>query len=361
MAKKQDIAKIDSNFTMKVFENLEMEYYDATESPFSITGLWWYDRDKQFCRLPIRDHEKVNEGVTVGAWYTAGVQIRFRSNARQIGVVAQLRELSEMPHMPLSGNSGFDFYLGTGNSKKFVAAARPVYHGEYIKQLVIDDECEEMREWTVYLPLYNGVKQLSLAVNKGAVIEPPTPFTVQQPILFYGSSITQGGCASRPGNSYAAHLCRWVDANMINLGFSGSARAEDKMIELLCEIEPSVFVLDYDYNAPDAEHLEQTHEKLFKAFRQTHPRIPIIIVTKPDFDNGYECSIKRRDIIKKTYDNAVQAGDNKVWFVDGELLFEKDDRDACTVDGCHPNDLGFYRMAKNIYPAVKDSLNSIQE
>lgn len=356
MAYVQDITKVDGNFCAAGYEELDLVFYDISKSPFEMSGLSFYEKDKSFCRLPVECLDKASQGVKMLAWHTSGVQVRFRTDARQIAVSVELRELSEMSHMSLSGNSGFDLYLGSGNRKRFVKSLRPAFHQANIEQLAFDSSSDDMREWTLYLPLYNGVNSVRLGINKGATIEPPQKFMIEKPIVFYGHSITQGGCASRPGNSYTSQVCRWLDANMVNLGFSGSALGEIEIAEVIAKIDASVFVMDYDHNAPTPEHLSSTHENMFKLIRKHQPNLPVVFVTKTDFDQNPQESTLRRQIIRQTYQNAKDAGDKKVWFVDGQTLLGKEDRDACTVDGCHPNDLGFYRIAKNIFPYIEEAV-----
>ena len=125
------------------------------------------------------------------------------------------------------------------------------------------------------------------------------------------------------------------------------------MAELICGYDMSCFVMDYDHNAPTLEHLKETHEPFFKYVRERHPELPIILVSRPD-----NCDDERINVILNTYNNAVKAGDKNVYFINGKDLFTDKDRDACTVDGCHPNDLGFYRMAKAIAPVVKKALET---
>ena len=134
----------------------------------------------------------------------------------------------------------------------------------------------------------------------------------------------------------------------LNLGFSGNAKGEDSITEYMANLDMSVFVLDYDHNAPSAEHLEATHEKVYKAIRAKHPDIPIIIASAvPELGWTRELQKKRRDIIYATYKNAVEAGDKNVYFLNGEEFFSKEITfDYCTVDGCHPNDVGMLMMAK---------------
>lgn len=205
-----------------------------------------------------------------------------------------------------------------------------------------------MADYTINFPLYDGVKELYIALKKGAVILEPTPYSHSVPVVYYGSSITQGGCASRPGNSYEAIISRRLDVDYRNLGFSGSGKAEDLMAQYLADLEMSIFVCDYDYNAPDVEYLEKTHLPLYRAVRSKQPNVPIIFVSAPDILMDPETFVPRREVIRRTYTIALEEGDRNVYFIDGAELFDGDDWDSCTVDGCHPNDLGFYRMAMRI-------------
>ncbi|MBO5653197.1 MAG: hypothetical protein J6S44_03180, partial [Clostridia bacterium] len=158
---------------------------------------------------------------------------------------------------------------------------------------------------------------------------------------------------------YQSMISRRFDLDFINLGFSGSARGEDIMVDYLTTFEPSVFVCDYDHNAPTVEHLENTHYRLYSRYRAVRPNTPIIFVTKPDFDNNPEENSRRRAVVRATYDRALAEGDKNVRFIDGETLFGDSDRSACTVDGCHPNDIGFWRMAQVIGDAVGEVLGLI--
>jgi hypothetical protein len=147
-----------------------------------------------------------------------------------------------------------------------------------------------------------------------------------------------------------------LGTELINFGFSGCGRGELAVAQAISELELSAFVMDYDHNAPDPEHLKATHEAFFKEVRKHRPDLPIILVSKPDFDTNSWENMLRREIIQETYDNALNSGDQHVYFVDGETLFGDYERDACTVDGCHPNDLGFMRMADVITPVVKEAI-----
>ncbi len=352
------IETIDRNFETKKIGNKELIFTGITEAPFVLTGFYWFDKEKKFLRLPEKSLTLMSEGVAFLAWHTSGGMVRFRTNSTSLAIKAKLREVPMMMHMPATGSAGFDLYEGYGTNKIFWRNAKPEYNSDEIDTILFENETAEMREFTIYFPLYNGVKEISLGFDKGSDIEAPSEFTINKPVVFYGSSITQGGCASRPGIAYTHLLTRWLDANMINLGFSGNARGEREMAELIASIDMSVFVYDYDHNAPDVEYLKQTHKPFFEIIRKARPDLPIIIVGRPDYDKGAKDSDLRRDVIYRTYSDALNAGDERVFFVDGERLFGSDNRDACTVDGCHPNDLGFYRMAKTILPNIRRALSA---
>jgi lysophospholipase L1-like esterase len=282
--------------------------------------------------------------------------------------------------MSVSGISGFDIYLGCGPRKKYLNTAIPLLNFKQGKtglektfgfdtpSTEADYKLEnflfnrgtfpDLLEVSINFPLVDGVKNLQIGVAPESAILPPTPFKHSKPIAFYGTSITQGGCASRPGNAYTNILGRWLDSPVLNFGFSGSGRGEPAMARAIAELELGAFVLDHDANAPSVGHLEQTYEPFFKIIREKHPAIPVLIMSRPNYDSCPADSDARVSVIRRTYDNAVAAGDRNVYFIHGKTLFGKKDRDACTVDGCHPNDFGFMRMAYKIYPVLKNPIEA---
>ncbi len=360
MNKNKKIEDIDQNFRAQELNSKKYHFFKITEKPFELDGFAWFDKEKEFCRLPakiISKESSLNDGAKGLSWCTSGAMIRFKTNSSDIAIRAELRDKGIMDHMPLSGQSGFDLYFRTDKGLSFHRNIRPSSATpDFVEGVFAENLDGEMRECVIYLPLYNGIKTMEIGLAPGTKVKAPSMLKHQDPILFYGSSITQGGCASRPGNAYTHFLTRWLDANMINLGFSGCGRGEIEMAECIASLKLSAFVMDYDHNAPNPEHLEKTHEIFFRTIREKHPHLPIVIASKCDFDNNVEINSKRREIIKRTYSNAVKAGDRKVYFVDGEKMFGQTDRDACTVDGCHPNDIGFLRMAETILPVLKKAL-----
>lgn len=346
------IEDIDRNFVTASLGDIKLHYIEVGTAPLQPYGLAWYEQEKQFCRLPQAALPSCNAGVQELAWHTAGAQLRFKSDCLNLALQVELRGPSNMAHMPASGQSGFDLYLGSGRNKRYVKTAIPPHAADRYEALIFSQERAEMQEFTLNFPLYNGVNKLRLGFSPGAQLAAAEPYTVSKPVLFYGSSITQGGCASRPGNAYPQLLAQKLDFECLNLGFSGSAKGETLMAELIAGISLSAFVLDYDHNAPTPEHLQQTHYPFYSLIRTRQPELPIIMVSMPDVDLKQETAELRRNIIEQSYKKALVEGDKNVYMIDGFKLFGDTYRDACTVDSVHPNDLGFQRMAECLRPCL---------
>ena len=349
---KLDITAIDKNFLNgSIFEKEGLVWKSITESPFKIYGLAVCEGE-DFFRLPDALAKQVSEGVYNLSKHTAGGRVRFRTDSKRIALSCVPRNEGFMSHMPLSGSAGIGIYV----NGEFISTVRPA-NGDGVRfEGAIETE-GILRDVELYLPLYNGITELKIGLCEGSNLLEPRPYTVEKPVVYYGSSITQGGCASKPGNSYQGFVSRWLDSDHINLGFSGNAKGEPIMAEYIAGLEMSAFVLDYDHNAPNAEHLKATHEQFFEIIRKANPTLPIIIASKSDTDGAKRADAdKRRAVIEQTYNNAIRNGDRHVYYIDGRKLFGEQDRCDCTMDGAHPNDLGFYRMAQAFYPVIKQAL-----
>lgn len=361
------IEEIDSNFKVASFGDREVVYLDILKPPFSLEGFPWGDPAKgEFFRLPADFTDKdVNAGCLWNSHHWAsGGAIRFRSDSPYITIRATLSAPCDMNHMTRTGSMGFDIYCGPAKKMYHVGSAQIDRDMKEVERMLVDrDQTDDtgMRDWQVNFPLYGGVQKVELGFAKGSAVEAPAPHKCGK-IVFYGSSITQGGCASRPGNNYCSMLCRAVDAEQINMGFSGCGKGEIAVAKVIANLKGlGAFVMDYDHNAPSEDHLMKTHEKFFKAIRKKYPNLPVIMMTKPDSWN-YKMkagNARRRSIVKATYDKAIAAGDKHVYFISGDTLFGKYDREACTVDTCHPNDLGFYKMYRTVLPVLRKALKEI--
>nr|WP_300838517.1 SGNH/GDSL hydrolase family protein [uncultured Acetatifactor sp.] len=351
------ISEIDRNLAAQSKLDIKgLQYRNALEEPFDIYGLYRPKETGQYRRLPMEVAERVNEGVAGLCSHTAGGRIRFRTDSPYVAVKAKLTGHCFMPHMPLTGSHGLDLYVYDGVSDVFQGTFVPPVDSPEDYESVLYTAEAKMREITIHLPLYSGVAELYIGLDENAKAEHGRKYRPGKPVLYYGSSITQGGCASRPGNHYPTAIARENNTDFLCLGFSGSARGEPEMAEYLAGLPASVFVCDYDHNAPDREHLEHTHAALFQRYRQTNPDTPVIFVSKPDIRLWNDMDVRRRDVVYQTYIEALRGGDRKVYFVDGFQLFSGNRRYDCTVDGCHPNDLGFARMAEVIGEMVRHCL-----
>ncbi len=345
----KSIGDIDSNLKVKnSFSVDDLCLYDVRNEPFDIYGLYNPKTEHIFKRIPDDVAKSTNEGVARLAKNTAGGRVRFTTDSSYIAIKAVMPTITHFSHMTLAGTSGFDLYVDQGGKGIYIGTFMPPYDMSDGYESIIEFPNREIRSVTIHFPIYNDVSTLYIGLQADATLSHGAKYKYTKPILYYGSSITQGGCASRPGNCYPNIISAKLDCDHINLGFSGSARAEDVMAEYIATLDYSIFVCDYDHNAPSVEYLNATHEKMFLKIRQTHPNKPVIFMSKPDFDKDVKNSIIRREVIYKTYINARSHGDQNVYFIDGERLFMNNNRDACTVDGCHPNDAGFVRMAETV-------------
>ena len=340
------IDRIDRNLAQTGPPSKYLCYYDVCNHPFVLYGVT-KTQSTGFVRLPEEVAAQVSEGVQCLCHQTAGGRVRFCTDSTEIALHAFLPELEYFPHMSLLGSSGFDLYVHGEYGFEYCKSFIPSYENTTEILASIQFSHREMREIIIHFPLYQAVDKLLIGLDQNSEISTPSGYSIACPIVFYGSSITQGGCASRPGNAYQAIISRMLDCDFVNLGFSGNAKGEPSMAEYISGLDMTAFVYDYDCNAPDAQYLQKTHEPFFKIIRNKQPSLPVIMVSRPDFAADRKANGVRRDIIRKTYENAPPT-DNNVYFIDGEHLFDGNQPDSCTVDGCHPNDLGFMRMAKKI-------------
>ena len=358
------IDKVDKNLIVNTeIQEENIAFYDVKNDPFKIYGLYNPQKEDVFKRMPSDIAKATSEGVYILHTNTAGGRVRFKTDSEYVAISVKVRDIHLMSHMALAGISGFDMYVKDENGYKCEKTFFPCPNGvtsplETEKrggyEGIYHFGERKMRDITLNFPLYNDVQGLFVGVEENAEILEGDLYKYDKPIVCYGSSITQGGCASRPGNAYSNILSRMFDADVYNLGFSGSAEAEDVMADYIAGLDMKVFIYDYDYNAPSDEHLKNTHEKMFKKIREKNPDLPVIMISRPDYHYS-EKRENRRAIIKTTYQNALDAGDKNVYFINGSEFFAECG-DSATVDNCHPNDLGFMCMAKRIAEVLKEIL-----
>ncbi|MBN2851373.1 MAG: hypothetical protein JXQ23_01400 [Clostridia bacterium] len=303
-----------------------------------------------FQRLPDEVIEKLPHLKGL-AFNTSGIRLSFYTDSRKMGIFSRQSTIPTYSHMPRISMSGYDLYI----DKKFVQYLCPSYgENEYTAELELNQKNEKILV-DLYFPLYGDVEAFEMTLDDDCLLEPNTYSLYDKQIVFYGSSITQGGCASRNGLSYVNMLSTMLDTRVYNLGFSGNAKGEREMAEYISSLDMSLLVYDYDHNAGPA-HLAMTHDPFFTLIRKKHPKLPVIFASRCDFEKDTLESTKNRRIIMQTYLEALNDGDQHVYFVDGREMFKDEEREMCTVDNCHPNTLGFYRMAKTFIKTIKQAM-----
>jgi lysophospholipase L1-like esterase len=327
-------------------------------SKWGVEGKGWSETTRYYDRLPSKA-----EGVVPGVvWnlsrHSAGMAVLFETDADKIQ--AHYRLLSDelaMPHMPATGVSGVDLY---GKDEKgrwgWVGVSKPA--AQDVTATLADGLLPGRRTYLLYLPLYNGVESLEIGVPEGAAFQPVAP-RPKKPIVYYGTSIAHGACASRPGMAFPAILGRWLDCPVINLGFSGNGRMGAEVVNLLAELDASVFVIDCLPNM-DAVAVAERTEPLVRRLREAHPETPIVLVEDRTYGNTPFLPSRRqrhdtsRAALRAAYERLTKAGVENLIYVEGEAVLG-DDGEA-TTDGSHPSDLGMMRMAEALAPVLKPLL-----
>ena len=347
------LSDYDKNFDVLTSSSKQdIGFYNILEEPFKIYGL--IDKE-HYRRLPKEFSAKVSGGVDALCRNTAGGRVRFKTDSAYIAVKVFVPTVNLMPHMALAGSLGLDVYERKDGKYIHISTLLPGWGMDTINNIenngyydcMIEFKDKRIRDITINFPLYNDVNDIFVGIENSSKLIAGDEYTNKKTVVYYGSSITQGGCASRPGNAYSHILSRRFDNDFYNLGFSGSAKGEEEIAEYIADMNMDIFVYDYDYNTPNPEHLLKTHERMFEIIRNKNPQIPIIILSAPKYYSDTEFN-DRREIIRKTYNNALKNGDKNVWFIEGNKIFNVFGGDSCTVDGCHPNDLGFMCMAEEI-------------
>lgn len=324
-----------------------------------LEGQGWGNESVPFTRLPDRAEALVPPRVWDLSRDSSGLVVHFTSDSPTLTARWSLRrpELA-MRHMPASGVSGLDLYVRIQGGWRWLAVGQRITSQE-VTQILFKDQPTARREYLLFLPLYNGVSSVSLGIDVGATIEPV--HATARPIVVYGTSIVQGGCASRPGMAYTAILRRRLDRPLINLGFSGNGRSEPELAHLIAELDAAVFVLD---SLPNLQPDEvQRVDAFIGILRAKHPETPVVLIGSIRYANA-EHIAERRERVRRS-NQTLQAiferrsqSDPNLWMVPGDSLLDADGEG--TVDGTHPTDLGFVRMARTIEPELRQAIFKVR-
>ena len=343
------IEDIDKNLKVKKeIDRNDVKYFDVKTDGFSLFGLPATD-EKLFRRMPESVAKKVNPGVERLYSNTSGGRVIFETDSPFVAIMAFMPSVCRFSHMPLTGTTGFDIFADEGDGFFYADSFTPPVDTEDGFESIVDlHGGAKKRKIMINFPLYNDVSHLFVGLKEGAEHKPCNPYKKLPPIYYYGSSITQGGCASRPGNNYPAVISRKNNIDFVCLGFSGNALGEREMAEYIANREMSVFVMDLDHNFHDVKMIKERHYPFYKIVREKNPALPIVMVTAPAPKYAYCIFEERRSVIFENYKRAKSEGDENVYFVDGMRMMDGEYCDMITVDGCHPNDFGFYCMARGV-------------
>lgn len=339
-----------------------MQWHNATDPAFHVSGLpWWEENERQFIRLPLRAREQVRPDIWRLAQMPSGARVRFRSNTTSLAVRVAHGGVVQMWNMAATGHSGIDLYVGESGSEVYWTTSMPSTTESAYESILFEDLTPEEREFTLYLPTYNSLVGLEIGLSASASLSPPTPFALAKPVVFYGSSITQSGCATRPGNGYVPMLGRQLNLNVVNQGYSGNGLGEPEVAQFLAEIDPACFVLDFHVNVPTVEGLREVYLPFYRTLRAAHPDTPILMVSmleqpKERFLPAIrEKRLGQTRVIRDAFETAIQEGDRNVTFCNGAWLIDNTCEGAF-VDSLHPNDLGFANMAERLAPILRSIL-----
>lgn len=364
MSENLNIEKLDKNMRADDEMEEQLTWHDPGSSPFRLSGFAWFTQEKLYRRLPVQPGVPITEAVDRLANCTAGGQIDFQTNATTLAIQVTLRGKANMRHMPATGQCGFDCYIGGPNEQRFYSVTKYNHTLKQYTATLLNRKKNEPLSITLNFPLYQGVESVFIGTNQGAEVRPPIAYDCSKKVIFYGTSITQGGCASRPGMAYSNILSRRFNMEFINLGFSGNGRGEANMARIIAEIEdPACLVLDYEGNCTDVELYKETLPRFIQIYREAHRKVPILVVSRmayptellPEFDQRNSDRLVRLAFQKNLVDQLREAGDQHLHFLDGTHLLGDHGWEG-TVDGSHPNDLGFMNMADNLTPVLREIL-----
>ncbi len=349
-------------------------FYSVDHPGFRLEGLYWRHSGGSFRRLPPSTPERpFSEGVDRFADHSAGVVLRFGTDSGRIRVKVKLRMLNNAADIMCYGRCGFDLYsVGADGRRAFCGIGRLNFDAlgfpetEYVATLLDRPDLRGMlRQYEINFPLYAEILDFSVGLDPAAVVVLPPPRRRSGALVYYGTSIQQGCSASRPGFAIGNLLSRKLDCEVLNFGFAGSGKGEPVMAETLGEVEnPLAFLLDYDANVtPD--QLADTLPGFVDILRRLHPETPIITVSRVLYPVEEALNLpspatleeraRRTTIHRENLERCRQSGDRRIHFIDGTELYGEEFAE-CTVDNCHPGDLGLFRAAESLERRLREIL-----
>lgn len=327
---------------------------------FPVLGTLAPDATKSYSRLPDAMADTIRPELRDLGYHSAGLSIRFRSDATHIGARWKALNRFNMNHMTPTGIRGVDLYVLQDDSTwTTVGAGRPALNDHWSNSVIMSDMPRHMREYMLYLPLYDGIDSVYILTDSAAVVELPAVNSPsrKRPIVMYGTSILQGGCASRPGMVHTSIVGRMLNREVINLGFSGNARLDPEIAQLMASCDAGAYVLDMLPNCT-AEILTERLEPFIAILRESRPETPILLVESPMFPAArhstevVETLSHKNEVLRGIYER-LAARDNNLYYMESALTLS--DPEA-TVDNYHYTDTGFAAFARETYKILTETI-----
>ena len=344
------VSDFDKRMAIPTVNTDGITFYPVTGSPFELTGFPWFSKEKVFRRMPLAPSKKLPEAVDFLANCTAGGKIRFATNSKRVLIRGVRGDFDITDTMSYTARGGFDIYEGNPGEEHFVSVIRANPEKTEFLCNLTDRADTEWRTYTVYFPLYKGVSSVEIGLCGDAQIAAPPPLK-NPPVAVYGTSITQGGCASRPGMCYTNILSRRLNRHILNFGFSGSGRGEPEVAEILASLpDVSLYLLDFEPNV-DGNYAALL-PRFIREIRKLKPTVPILVLTRYQYTK-YPIPEHQVENTRKAVEN---MNDPFLFFMDGTDILGPDGSE-CLVDGIHATDLAFYRMADALEPVIEKILS----
>mgnify|MGYP000740093727 CR=1 FL=1 len=356
---KKNISRLDKNLHLITpSQKSDVKWVSPLHPSIRVEGLPWFLKNNGlFNRFPRSVEKMLRPEVWALSECPAGGCITFRSNTTLLRIKIKNKDASHMPHMPLSGSNGVSLFVGENNDLRPWGTAIPDMESSEFEREFFTNIPPEERNYRLYLPLYHPLQSLYIGIAKNSIIKPPFSHAISKPAVFYGTSITQGGCASTPGSDFINTLGRILNIEMINLGFSGNGKGDIEVAKLMAEINAAIYVLDYLANVNN-DLLQKTLFPFYSKLRHKHKNTPILLLSSPcfwqvDFNPALlKEQESKRDYLMSFYVEQRKNGDPNIHFADvfDMLAFATEN---AYVDGVHPTDHGFTIIATRLAPVLK--------
>ena len=351
------VDQLDTNFAARGGRvEGELAWVSGKDPRLTVNGLPWFEENgREFIRLPKRAKGVVRDPVWELSTMPSGGRVRFKTDSSTVKLrVQHSRAELAMPHLCAVGMSGIDLYEGPPSRMTYWASNRPAEPTKPYECLYFEKMARKLREFTLYLPTYNDLVLLEIGLDKDAVVKPATAFRLRKPVVVYGTSITQGGCASRVANGHVPLIGRMLGVDVVNLGFSGNGQSEPEMAELVADIDAACYVNDCIANMTE-EQMKTRYRAFNEVLLRRHPETPVLMMSAIRYASEHYVGGGRQlvtnAIARQAYQQLRKTDPGHVFFLDCTKVIGLE-ADHPSVDGCHLTDLGYWRLAKAVAPVL---------